>query len=212
MKLEIRYKERFERMSLYEREAIAAGYQYVTGIDEAGRGPLAGPVVAAACILKDAVIFGLDDSKKLSEKRREELFSEITTHALAYSIAFSSPKRIDEINILNATKEAMIECVETLSVPPDYVLIDAVSLKELTVPHQAIIRGDAQSNSIAAASILAKVTRDRIMCDYDKQFPGYGFSKHKGYGTKEHYAALHEIGPSEIHRLSFLKSFFNGSQ
>jgi len=200
--LEEKYEALNEFESKYEGKLVA-------GIDEAGRGPLAGPVVAAACILDPSYrILGLDDSKKLSEKKREALFLEIKEHALAYAVVRVESDRIDEINILNATKEAMRTCVEKLTSGghrPDVLLIDAVKLEGVSMPVEAIIKGDARSNSIAAASVLAKVTRDHIMCDYDSEFPGYGFAKHKGYGTKDHYAAIREKGMTPIHRRSFLK-------
>ena len=176
---------------------------------EAGRGPLAGPVVAACCILDpDVKILGLDDSKKLSEKKREELFLEIKEKAKAYAICSSSPEEIDEINILEATKKAMRNCVKELAskgMSPDILLIDAVNLSGTGLDVIPIIKGDAKSDSIAAASILAKVTRDHIMMEYDEEYPGYGFAKHKGYGTKDHYAAIREKGMTPIHRRSFLK-------
>ncbi len=202
------YEALYERLSIYEKEGIAEGYTRIAGVDEAGRGPLAGPVTAAACILGSHKILGLNDSKKLSEKRREELYEEIIRHAVAYSVTFVEPGVIDEINILEATKRAMTQCILRLSIKPDLVLSDAVKIPGITVPCKAIIRGDAVSNSIAAASILAKVSRDRLMREYDERYPGYGFSIHKGYGTSAHYEALRKLGPCEIHRRSFLKSFF----
>ncbi|MBN1891474.1 MAG: ribonuclease HII [Clostridiales bacterium] len=202
------YEERYERLSHYEREAHDQGFRMVAGVDEAGRGPLAGPVVAAACILGEHKILGLDDSKKLSAKRREELYEEIINHAASCSIAVVGPGEIDEINILEATKRAMNRCVLTLEVQSDYVLSDAVKIPDISIPCLPLVKGDAVSNSIAAASILAKVYRDRLMCNYDLTYPGYGFSKHKGYGTKDHYVALRTKGPCEIHRQTFLKSFY----
>ena len=203
--LEAKYKE----LSVYEEKYLSSGCSLIAGIDEAGRGPLAGPVVAAACILDPAVsILGLDDSKKLTEKKREALFTEIKEKALAYAVVRVEADRIDDINILNATKEAMRECVSKLTASghkPDILLIDAVKLEGVSMPVEAIIKGDAKSNSIAAASVLAKVTRDHIMTEYDSVYPGYGFAKHKGYGTKDHYAAIREQGMSPIHRRSFLK-------
>lgn len=200
-------EDKYERLLAYEIEAYSKGYIHCAGIDEAGRGPLAGPVVAAACILsKEDRIFGLDDSKKLSEKKREELYEEIIRRAVAYSIVRIEHDVIDKINILEATKCAMRECVVQLSVKPDLLLIDAVDLKGVSIPVYPIIKGDANSNSIAAASILAKVTRDRIMLDYDKLYPGYGFAQHKGYGTKAHYEAIARQSISPIHRISFLKN------
>jgi len=178
----------------------------VCGIDEAGRGPLAGPVVAAAVILPhDVEILYLNDSKKLTEKRREALYDEILAKAVSYGVGIISPLLIDEINILQATYEAMRQAVSKLTVPPDVLLNDAVTIPGILIPQVPIIRGDAKSVSIAAASILAKVTRDRMMLRYDTLYPEYGFAGHKGYGTAVHMAALREHGPSAIHRRSFLK-------
>ena len=200
---------KYEAMYEYEKECFAKGFKMVGGIDEAGRGPLAGPVVAACCILDPNVkILGLDDSKKLSEKKREELFAVIKEKAKAYSICATGPEEIDEINILEATKKAMRNCVKELAakgMSPDILLIDAVNLSGTGLDVIPIIKGDAKSDSIAAASILAKVTRDHMMMEYDVQYPGYGFAKHKGYGTKDHYAAIREKGMTPIHRRSFLK-------
>ncbi len=197
---------KYDQMMAYEKEAFSKGYKVVAGIDEAGRGPLAGPVVVAACVLDPMKpILGLDDSKKLSEKKREALFVEIKEKAIAYVVIRKEADVIDEINILEATKQAMRECANGLNVKPDLLLIDAVDLKGVDIPVTPIIKGDAKSNSIAAASILAKVTRDHIMIDYDNEYPGYGFGKHKGYGTKDHYAAIREKGMCDIHRRSFLK-------
>lgn len=203
-------EEKYAQLSAYENEAYAQGFKLVAGIDEAGRGPLAGPVVAAACILDPNVkILGLDDSKKLSEKKREALFVEIKEKALCYAVCEVDAKTIDEINILNATKQCMRDCVEELGrkgMAPDKLLIDAVKLEGTSCDVTPIIRGDAKSNSIAAASILAKVTRDHIMVEMDEKYPGYGFAKHKGYGTKDHYAGIREQGMCEIHRRTFLKT------
>ena len=201
-------EEKYDALYAYEREYQAKGYTAIAGIDEAGRGPLAGPVVAGCCILDPNVkILGLDDSKKLSEKKREELFIEIKEKALAWTVCEVSAEVIDQINILEATKKAMRTCVEEISkkIRPDLLLIDAVNLSGTGVDVVPIIKGDANSDSIAAASILAKVTRDHIMVEYDKVYPGYGFAKHKGYGTKDHYAAIRESGMTPIHRRSFLK-------
>ena len=199
--------QRYAIMSAFEQAARADGFTLIAGIDEAGRGPLAGPVVAAACILDPAVpILGVNDSKKLSPARRESLYHEITTHAVCYAIAQVEPDDIDRINILQATLSAMRLTVENLSVRPDLLLIDAVDLKGVSVPVRPIIKGDTLSVSIAAASILAKVTRDRLMDQYETIYPGYGFIRHKGYGTAEHYAALDRLGPTPIHRQSFLKN------
>lgn len=196
---------RLEAMKEFEREYD--GCSLICGVDEAGRGPLAGPVAAGAVILpKDCMILYLNDSKKLSEKRREELFWEIREKAVSYSVGIVGPERIDEINILQATYEAMRQAVSGLGVVPDLLLNDAVTIPELAIPQVPIIKGDAKSVSIAAASILAKVTRDHLMEEYDRQFPQYGFAKHKGYGTAAHVAAIREFGPCPIHRRSFLKN------
>ncbi len=195
-------------MSLYdfEHEKRAMGYKYICGVDEAGRGPLAGPVFAAAVILPwDYEIDGVNDSKKLSEKKREKLFDEIIEHALAYSIQSRDNFVIDEINILAATMQTMKNAVEDLSITPDIVYVDGNRIPQLSVPTEYVIHGDAVSASIAAASILAKVSRDRFMYEMDKKYPEYGFAKHKGYGTKLHYEKLREFGPCEIHRMTFLK-------
>jgi ribonuclease HII len=203
--------EKYARMSQFENDARNSGFLQIAGIDEAGRGPLAGPVVAAACILPcDYSILGLDDSKKLSATKREVLFEDIIRYSISYSIVRIEPVVIDRINILEATKKAMIQCIYELKTKPDIVLVDAVDLKQISMPCKPIIKGDALSNSIAAASILAKVYRDRIMCEYDSVFPGYGFSQHKGYGTAQHYDALKALGVCSIHRQSFLKSFYSG--
>ena len=196
---------RLEAMKEFEREYD--GCSLICGVDEAGRGPLAGPVTAGAVILpKDCMILYLNDSKKLSEKRREELFWEIREKAVSYSVGIVGPERIDEINILQATYEAMRQAVSGLGAVPDLLLNDAVTIPELAIPQVPIIKGDAKSVSIAAASILAKVTRDHLMEEYDRQFPQYGFAKHKGYGTAAHVAAIREFGPCPIHRRSFLKN------
>lgn len=196
---------RLEAMKEFEREYD--GCSLICGVDEAGRGPLAGPVAAGAVILpKDCTILYLNDSKKLSEKRREELFWEIREKAVSYSVGIVGPERIDEINILQATYEAMRQAVSGLGAVPDLLLNDAVTIPELAIPQVPIIKGDAKSVSIAAASILAKVTRDHLMEEYDRQFPQYGFAKHKGYGTAAHVTAIREFGPCPIHRRSFLKN------
>ncbi len=195
----------------YEKNACAKGFKAVCGVDEAGRGPLAGPVYAAAVILpEDCVIEGLNDSKKLSEKKREQLFDIITEKAIAYGIASVDSKTIDEINILQATYVAMRKAVEALGIPADYALIDGNRMPPLSIDGETVIKGDALSPSIAAASILAKVSRDRYMYELDKKMPEYQFAKHKGYGTKLHYEMLSEYGISDIHRMSFLGSFLNG--
>ena len=180
----------------------------ICGIDEAGRGPLAGPVVAGAAILpKDCTILYLNDSKKLSEKRREELYLEIQKKAVTWAVGIASPERIDEINILQATYEAMRQAVSGLKEVPSILFNDAVTIPGIDIPQVPIIKGDAKSVSIAAASVLAKVTRDHMMVEYDHLFPQYGFAKHKGYGTAAHIAALKEFGPTPIHRRTFIKNF-----
>lgn len=190
----------------YEIEKMNMGYTAVCGCDEAGRGPLCGPVVAAAVILSpDVVIGGLNDSKKLTEKKREALFDVIKEKAVAYAIAEASPEEIDEINILNASMLAMRRAVEALPVKADFALIDGNCSRGFTIPTETIVKGDAISASIAAASILAKVTRDRGCIELDRQYPMYGIAKHKGYPTKDHMAAVIEHGPSPIHRKTFLK-------
>ena len=179
--------------------------KYIAGIDEVGRGPLAGPVVTAAVILpEDFDVLGVDDSKKLSPKKREELYELIMEKAIAVSIGRREPEDIDRINILEATKEAMADAVMGLPVKPDHLLIDAVKLSGLKIPQTSIIKGDARSVSIAAASIIAKVTRDREMIEMDEKYPGYSFASNKGYGTKAHYDGLSKLGPCPIHRKTFL--------
>lgn len=200
-------RERLESMKEYEYTYAACNA--ICGIDEAGRGPLAGPVAAGAVILpKDCEILFLNDSKKLSEKKREALFEEIKEKAVAWSVGIVGPDVIDEINILQATYMAMQKAIAGLSVCPDLLLNDAVTIPNVDIPQIPIIKGDAKSVSIAAASILAKVTRDRMMVEYDKLFPEYGFAKHKGYGTAAHIAVIKEIGPCPIHRRSFIKNFY----
>ena len=190
----------------FEERYRAEGYTYVCGVDEAGRGPLCGPVVAAAVILHpDTVIEGLNDSKKLSEKKREALFDVICEKALAYSVASASPEEIDELNILGATMLAMRRAIEGLSPAADFALIDGNTVKNIPVPAVGIVKGDAISASISAASILAKVTRDRICMEQDALYPEYGIAVHKGYPTAAHMAAVREHGPSPIHRRTFLK-------
>ena len=193
----------------YENKHKANGCKFIAGIDEAGRGPLAGPVCVAIVIMplsEDKIISKINDSKKLTEKARNSLYDEIINTAIAYHIELIDEKVIDDINILNATKLGMKKCIDSISVKPDMVLIDAVKI-DSTVPTESIIKGDALSYNIAAASILAKVTRDRLMLEYANMFPEYLFEKHKGYGTKEHVARLIEFGPCEIHRRSFIKNF-----
>lgn len=201
-----RERERIRQLQKYEREY--ADYSYICGIDEAGRGPLAGPVVAGAVILpKDCDILYINDSKKLSPSKREELFDIIMEKAVAVGIGMAGPGRIDEINILKATYEAMREAISNLSIKPDILLNDAVTIPEVSIRQVPIIKGDAKSISIGAASIIAKVTRDRMMVDYDKIMPEYGFASNKGYGSAEHIAALKKYGPSPIHRASFIGHF-----
>lgn len=199
-------RERTEQMKIYEHKYEDLGW--ICGIDEVGRGPLAGPVVAGAVILpRDSKILYLNDSKQLTGKKRDELYDVIMREAVAVGIGYASPARIDEINILQATYEAMREAISKLSVKPDVLLNDAVKIPQVDIRQVPIIKGDAKSVSIAAASIVAKVTRDRLMEEYDKVLPGYGFASNKGYGSAEHIAALKEIGPSPIHRQSFIGHF-----
>ena len=192
-----------------EHSLFAKGYHLICGVDEAGRGPLAGPVCAAAVILPpDADIPGLNDSKKLSDKRRRELFPVIKEQAVAYGIAFADHQEIDKINILQATFLAMQRAIDQLQVCPQLALIDGNRERDFGLPVQTVVHGDSLSASIAAASVLAKVTRDDYMLQMAEQYPEYGFEVHKGYGTKAHYQALTEHGPSPIHRMSFLKKFY----
>ena len=192
----------------YEKAAVLSGFNTICGVDEAGRGPLAGPVCAAAVILPtDTVIEGLDDSKKLSEKKRERLYGEITEKAIAYSVAYGTLEEIEKLNILESTFLAMNRAIEGLKVKPDFALIDGNRVpKGIKIPCATVVKGDSKSMSVAAASILAKVTRDRLMLTYDGKYPQYNFKKHKGYGTKEHIEFIKKYGPCEIHRLSFLKN------
>jgi len=199
--------DRLKAMCVYENKAYASGFKYVAGIDEAGRGPLAGPVVAAAVILPEGLLIeGVNDSKKLSGKKRELLFDIIKEKAIAYGIGIVDEKIIDEINILNATRKAMAIAVDALKVRPDFMLTDAMRIDEIGIPHLDIVKGDSKSISIAAASILAKVTSDRIMDQYDKKYPEYGFLKHKGYGTAEHINAIKNFGICPIHRITYIKN------
>ena len=202
-------KDRLDVMLTHERRLWESGRSYIAGVDEVGRGPLAGPVVAAAVILpQDFDVLGIDDSKKLSPKKREELFEVIKEEALAWSVGWVGPERIDEINILEATKEAMTQAVQGLSLQPDHVLIDGnFTVRALALPQTAIVKGDANSTSIAAASILAKVTRDRYMEEMDAVYPGYAFASNKGYGTKAHYDGLKAQGPTPIHRKTFISDY-----
>lgn len=193
----------------YECKYLDQGYQLIAGVDEAGRGPLAGPVCAAAVILPANVeIPGLNDSKKLSDKRRRELVPVIKEKALAYGIAFADEKEIDDINILQATFLAMERAVSQLGTKPDFLLIDGNRQKDFGIPAETIVKGDSLSASIAAASVLAKVTRDDLMLEMAEKYPQYHFEIHKGYGTKAHYAALREHGPCPLHRMTFLKKFY----
>lgn len=198
--------KRTELMKEFDREYKI--YGTICGIDEAGRGPLCGPVVAAAVILPDEYnILYINDSKKLSETKREEVYKEIDKYAVAYGVGIVSPERIDEINILQATYEAMRTAIHKLSVTPDILLNDAVTIPMVDIKQVPIIKGDVKSQSIAAASIVAKVTRDHLMEEYDKLYPEYGFAKHKGYGTAAHIKAIKEYGPCPIHRRTFIKNF-----
>lgn len=199
--------ERIKAMKSFEYQ-YWKDYDYVCGIDEVGRGPLAGPVMAAAVIFpKDVNLLYLNDSKQLSEKRREELYDEIKNAAVAYAVGIADVETIDEINILQADYKAMRQAISKLSVKPQILLNDAVTIPEVTQPQVPIIKGDTKSISIAAASILAKVERDRLMCVYDEMYPEYGFARNKGYGSTEHIAAIREYGPCEIHRKTFIKNF-----
>jgi len=201
--------ERTKKLVEYDRQ-IAKGCKLFCGIDEAGRGPLAGPVVVASCVMPlddDKILYGIDDSKKLSERQREELFEKIKQTAIDYSIQEVDEKTIDEINILNATKLGMKNAIENLNADIDLALVDAVKDIDSNVDQIAIIKGDATSYSIAAASILAKVYRDNLMTNFDKEYPQYNFAKHKGYGTSEHIKLLKQFGPCKIHRKTFIKNF-----
>lgn len=199
-------RERIEALCEFEKEYDYC--HYICGIDEVGRGPLAGPVVAGAVVLpKGCRILYINDSKKLSEKKRNELYEVISGEAVSVGIGIASPERIDEINILQATYEAMRMAISKLSVVPDILLNDAVTIPQVDIRQVPIIKGDAKSITIGAASIMAKVTRDAMMTDYDSIYPEYGFARNKGYGTKEHIAALKEFGPSPIHRHTFIKNF-----
>lgn len=192
----------------FEKAAVNSGFSCICGVDEAGRGPLAGPVCAAAVILPaGAVIEGLDDSKKLTEKKREKLYDIIKETAVAYSVAYGTLEEIETVNILEATYLAMNRAIEGLTVKPDFALIDGNRVpRGIKIPCETVVKGDSKSMSVAAASVLAKVTRDRLMLEYDKKYPEYNFKKHKGYGTKEHTELIKQYGPCEIHRLSFLKN------
>lgn len=208
MNLDSKEFNRLTSMLEIESRLYKKGYINVCGVDEAGRGPLCGPVVAAAVILpKDEKIDGVNDSKKLSEKKREVLFDVIKEKAIAVGVGISDVELIEKINILNATKIAMKEAIENLKIKPDYVLVDGNQAIDISVPFETVISGDAKSESIAAASIIAKVTRDRLLIEHDKKYPEYGFAKHKGYGTKAHIEAIRTYGLTPIHRPSFCKKF-----
>ena len=204
-------QQRLTELTQFEREARKSGFSFIAGIDEAGRGPLAGPVVSAACILPpDFYLPGINDSKKLTPKRRSALYEAIISNPLIhYGVGVVSHEEIDKINILQATKLAMRRAVDQLKQKPDFLLIDAVELKDQPIPFLNLIKGDCRSQSIAAASVIAKETRDRMMLEFDEQWPDYGFAKHKGYGTKSHGEAIATLGPCPIHRLTFepIKSF-----
>ena len=204
--------ERLTNLKSMEKELYDKGFEYICGIDEAGRGPLAGPVVVAGVIMpKDSMIEGVNDSKKVSEKKREKLYDVILEEAISYSVAIIGQDVIDDINILNATKQGVTRVVEELDVKPNLILVDALThINTKGIPYDSIIKGDAKCYNIAAASILAKVTRDRIMREWDEIYPQYGFINHKGYGTAKHIAALKEYGPCPIHRKTFIKHFVSG--
>ena len=203
--------QRLTQIKKIDEDVFAQGYEYVCGIDEAGRGPLAGPVVAASCIMpKDSMIEGVNDSKKVSEKKREKLYELITEQAISYSVGIVDQAEIDRVNILNATKAGLTESIKGLKVKPEIILVDALNgIDTCQIPYTSIIKGDAKSYSIAAASIIAKVTRDRIMRQWDELYPIYGFEKHKGYGTAAHIKAIKENGICPLHRLSFVKNFID---
>jgi len=202
-------KLRLEKLKEIENELYRDGAKKICGIDEAGRGPLAGPVVVAAVIMpQDSMIEGVNDSKKISEKKREKIYDQILEEAISYGVAIIGQDEIDEINILNATKKGLTVSLQELSQKPDLILVDALNgIDTMGIPYDSIIKGDAKCYSIAAASIIAKVTRDRIMREWDKVYPEYGFEKHKGYGTAAHIAAIRENGICPIHRRSFTKNF-----
>lgn len=200
--------ERLKNMLQIEESLYEKGFEYICGIDEAGRGPLCGPVVAAAVVLpKECCIEGVNDSKKLSEKKREVVYEKIMEQALAVGIGIGSVEDIEEKNILNATKGAMKQALENLSILPDYVLVDGNQMISIEIPGETVVSGDAKSESIAAASIVAKVTRDHMLLNWDKEYPEYGFAKHKGYGTKAHIEAIQKYGLCPLHRPSFCKKF-----
>ena len=201
--------ERLTNLKSMEKELYEKGFEYICGIDEAGRGPLAGPVVVAGVIMpKDSMIEGVNDSKKVSEKKREKLYDVILEEAISYSVAIIGQDVIDEINILNATKDGVTKVVEGLDIKPNLILVDALThINTKGIPYDSIIKGDAKCYNISCASIIAKVTRDRIMREWDEIYPQYGFINHKGYGTAKHIQALKEYGPCPIHRKTFIKHF-----
>lgn len=202
-------EERLKKLKEHENNLYSKEVKLIAGIDEAGRGPLAGPVVVGVAVMpKDSMIEGINDSKKVSEKKREKLYDLITEEAIAWSVGIADQNEIDEINILNATKLALTRAIEDLKIRPDLILVDALnSIDTKGIPYMSIIKGDAKEYSIAAASILAKVTRDRMMRQYDEIYPQYGFGGHKGYGTAKHIAAIKEYGPCILHRKTFIKNF-----
>ena len=204
-----REEERLKILKEYENKLYEAGINYIAGIDEAGRGPLAGPVVVGVVIMKpDSFIEGINDSKKISESKREKLYEQITEEALAWGVGIVTEKEIDELNILNATKKALEQALESLEIRPDRLLVDALEhIDTKGIPYTSVIKGDAKIYSISAASIIAKVTRDRIMRQYDEVYPEYGFAKHKGYGTAMHIQAIKKHGPCPLHRKTFIKNF-----
>ena len=201
--------ERLTNLKSMEKELYNKGFEYICGIDEAGRGPLAGPVVVASVIMpEDSMIEGINDSKKISEKKREKLYDQIIEEAISYGISIIGQEEIDAINILNATKEGLTNSLKELKVKPDLIIVDALThIDTLGIPYESIIKGDAKCYSISAASILAKVTRDRIMREWATIYPQYGFEQHKGYGTAKHISAIKEYGPCPIHRKTFIKHF-----
>ena len=201
--------ERLIKLKEIEKGVYKEGYKYICGIDEAGRGPLAGPVVVASVIMpENSMIEGINDSKKISEKKREKLYELITSEAISYGVGIISQEEIDNINILNATKKGLTDSIKQLKIKPDIILVDALKdIDTLKIPYRSVIKGDAKIYSISCASIIAKVTRDRIMREWDEVYPQYGFISHKGYGTAKHIAAIKELGLCPIHRRSFTKNF-----
>ena len=202
-------EQRLNMLKQYENDLRNKGYKYICGIDEAGRGPLAGPVVVASVIMPaNSMIEGVNDSKKVSEKKREKLYDLILEEAISYGVGIIGQDEIDEINILNATKKGLTMSLQELTQKPDLIIVDALThIETLGIPYESIIKGDAKCYSISAASIIAKVTRDRIMREWDKVYPQYGFAQHKGYGTSAHINAIKEFGPCPLHRKSFIKNF-----